>query len=102
MSVHVGKLEFVLEIGNRTEPTDDRRRTTITGVVDGQAAERRHFNLRVIAEGLLRQFGALLGREQGTGLVGLLIDRNDNVVENVGGTPGYVDVAHRDRIEAAG
>jgi len=94
-------LELVLEIGDRTEALDDRRRPVLAGEVDEQRREDLCLDVRHVDRGPLDEAGALLAGEQRLLLAERLIDDPDHdLVEDPRSPADDVEVAVGDRVVA--
>src|SRR5665213_488507 len=105
-TVHASHLEFIFEIRDGAQASDNDRGAVVDGEFHQQRVERLHGDalprLRRKMRNLLRDDGdALLGREQRT-LAGVARDADDQAIDQLGRAQDYVGMAVGDRIEGAG
>src|SRR5215217_2031599 len=104
MGVHVRQLELVFEIRNCAQPAYDNTGILRAGVIYGQPGKTINANvwLELRRHDLAGQPNALLGGKERTGLLLALVDRDDDLVEQLRSTACDVDMAKRNGIETAG
>src|SRR5215471_14775929 len=80
LAIHVGHLEFVLEVRDGSQAAEDDADALAACVLNEQALEVVHLDARIRA-GLPNQLFALLDRKQRQRLVGIVGNRDDEPVE---------------------
>ncbi len=102
-AVELGHLELVLEVRDRAQSLDDRTGRRPAGEVDDQDVERLGADVAQMGGRVVDERDALVGVEQRAGSCAPTVDdRDDDLVEQLGGAGDDVEVPVGDRVVAAG
>ncbi len=99
-AVHVRQLEFVFEVGDRTQATQDDGGALFPDEVGQQVAETGDGHVGQVGRCLSDQFTAFFEVEEGL-LLGVVGDGDDDFVEHAAGAFDEVGVAVGDWVEGA-
>src|SRR5690606_25061035 len=101
LAVHVGQLEFIFEVGYRTQAAEQYVSADVTGEVRQQRGKPHHFDVGKLLEYFTRHVDPLFEREGGV-LLRAGGDGDDHLVEQFGRATNQVGMPLGDGVAGAG